>query len=123
MSAEGLLPRHLDSPDALPHPSEVPTRFPVTEGEREGLFGDVLENLPPLEENVVLHLKKMVAGDPEGLDQFLLLRHIAGLSYIFSLAQRYGGLPDLCTLLFKTKEYEYARTKLTAEQRDELYAT
>lgn len=90
-------------------------RFSIIHSE-EAVCGD---DMPALAENSILHYLQGVPGG-EKLHRFKLLTVIDGLHYIFSLSQSFGNSYGLS---FKTEEYEYATTKLTKEDRDELVKT
>lgn len=93
----------------------APKSFPIVEDEKVYYF----DSKPNLREGEIVHYMQGV-GSQEKWNRFIMSKTIAGLQYIFSFSQTFGGAYQLS---FKTHEYEFAATNLDEVARDELFTT
>ncbi|HAU07448.1 MAG: hypothetical protein UW46_C0006G0003 [Candidatus Yanofskybacteria bacterium GW2011_GWF1_44_227] len=85
----------------------------VVESEREL----ELENLPELEEGKIYHSTTYPFAfrrEEQPYNRYTLQKTIGGLKYIFRLSEGYG---NSYSFLFKTREYAYARIRLSPEDQ------
>lgn len=75
-------------------------------------------NTPEPEENTIIHYVEQDHTEKQ-FPRFVLMKTIEGMQYVFTLGEYIDGWG----LRFKTQEYEYARTSLSAEAQDELGKT
>lgn len=90
--------------------------FPIIE-EKEVLYH---YDQPKLQEGKITHYIKQIGfNEPREKNFYVLLKRINELNYTFSLSQYYGQGEYM--LIFKTEEYEFARTSLEEKSRNELF--